>query len=227
MLLKLIQAYVEDEDCRHFHSSLSQLCSEHGEAGTYRAMKQTCDEYFFIPCRGEHRGIGGVFFDDLTAAWAPSFCVALMRAALDEDGPYMPIARRRLAIERAQGHTEAQKEWQLLRRGRCARGICLEANKRRSKPARSRTCHVALPATRPRTLPASHRHPRLAAADVEFNLLYDRGVKFGLSPESVERVLVSSPPMVAFKYRKSSEPLADSPEAATLRVLREPREWAD
>jgi coproporphyrinogen III oxidase len=59
---------------------------------------------------------------------------------------------------------------------------------------------------------------------VEFNLLYDRGVKFGLSPESVERVLVSSPPMVAFKYK--AEPAPGTPEAATLEVLRHPREWA-
>ena len=55
----------------------------------------------------------------------------------------MPIVRKNLPLP----HTEEQKAWQLLRRGRY----------------------------------------------VEFNLLYDRGVKFGLSPESVERVLVSSP----------------------------------
>ena len=93
----------------------------------------------------------------------------------------MPIARKRLALEREHGHTEAQKQWQLLRRGRY----------------------------------------------VEFNLLYDRGVKFGLSPDSVERVLVSSPPMVAFKYKASSEPAPGTPEAETLDVLRSPREWAE
>ena len=76
-------------------------------------------------------------------------------------------------------HSEAEKAWQLLRRGRY----------------------------------------------IEFNLLYDRGVKFGLSPESVERVLVSSPPMVAFKYRVSAEQPEGSPEARTLDVLRKPRDW--
>ena len=60
---------------------------------------------------------------------------------------------------------------------------------------------------------------------VEFNLLYDRGVKFGLTPQSVERVLVSSPPLVAFKYKQSAERPAGSPEAATLDVLRAPRQW--
>ena len=58
---------------------------------------------------------------------------------------------------------------------------------------------------------------------IEFNLLYDRGVKFGLTPDSVERVLVSSPPLVAFKYK--AVPEEGSREAETLAVLRKPREW--
>jgi len=178
--IDLTPSYVEPDDCAHFHGELARLCAAHGEAGTYRAMKKTCDDYFYIPCRGEHRGVGGVFFDDLSAPWAPGFCDALMRAALDDAGPYMPIVRKRLAVERAEGHTPAQKEWQCLRRGRY----------------------------------------------VEFNLLYDRGVKFGLTPEAVERVLVSSPPYVAFKYKTSSAPPEGSREAETLEVLRRPRDWA-
>jgi len=178
--IDLTPTYVEPTDCKHFHTALAALCASHAEAHTYAEMKATCDRYFYIPCRGEHRGVGGVFFDDLSAPWAADFCVALMEAALDDEGPYMPIARQRLAIEAEHGHTEAQKQWQLLRRGRY----------------------------------------------VEFNLLYDRGVKFGLSPDSVERVLVSSPPLVAFAYKASSQPPEGSREADTLDVLRQPRDWA-
>ena len=116
--IDLTPTYVDADDCKFFHSKLSELCTTHCEAGTYRAMKQTCDDYFYIPCRGEHRGVGGVFFDDCSELWAPSFCTALMQAALDGEGPYMPIAQKRLAIERESGHTEAQKQWQLMRRGR-------------------------------------------------------------------------------------------------------------
>ena len=114
--IDLTPSYVVDEDCSHFHSTLAELCGEHAEMGTYAAMKQTCDDYFYLPAREEHRGVGGVFFDDLEADWAPAFAEALMVCALDESGPYMPIVNKRLP----QPHTDAQKQWQLLRRGRCA-----------------------------------------------------------------------------------------------------------
>lgn len=172
--IDLTPAYVVEQDCADFHTSLAALCAAHAAPSTYASTKASCDDYFYLPARAEHRGVGGVFFDDETSPWAPALCEALMRAALDAAGPYMPIVRARLP----QPCTAQQKEWQLLRRGRY----------------------------------------------VEFNLLYDRGVKFGLSPESVERVLVSSPPLVAFKYK--AEPERGTAEATTLEVLRRPRWWA-
>ena len=74
--------------------------------------------------------------------------------------------------------------------------------------------HVLCSLTRQALTGNVRRARRHAHADVEFNLLYDRGVKFGLTPQSVERVLGSSPPLVAFKYKQSAERPAGSPEAA-------------
>jgi coproporphyrinogen III oxidase len=128
--------YLFDEDAQEFHSKYSSLCSQtEGGDALYRRMKNWCDQYFFLPARGEHRGVGGIFYDDLSSLKATaagdetaglqgdkhSRAVELDKAmkftqsVCDEFMPsYLPIARRR----RAQQYTEEQRHWQLLRRGR-------------------------------------------------------------------------------------------------------------
>ena len=58
---------------------------------------------------------------------------------------------------------------------------------------------------------------------LEFNLLYDRGVKFGLAGGRLESIMVSAPPLIAWKYNVN--PPEGSPEAHLLSVLQKPREW--
>jgi coproporphyrinogen III oxidase len=44
------------------------VCDRHDPAW-YDKMKLACDDYFLIPHRGETRGMGGIFFDDLNDRW--------------------------------------------------------------------------------------------------------------------------------------------------------------
>lgn len=108
--------YPSTDDPRHFHLALEELCDRHGQAD-YRKMKETCDDYFFIKHRGEMRGVGGIFYDELSPVGLGSFDDDL---TFTEDGletlipAYLPIVERRKDTP----FGEREREWQLYRRGR-------------------------------------------------------------------------------------------------------------
>ncbi|MEO1086108.1 MAG: oxygen-dependent coproporphyrinogen oxidase, partial [Acidobacteriota bacterium] len=105
--------YGFDDDARHWHRVAKEACDPFG-ADLYPRFKEQCDEYFFLPHRGEPRGIGGLFFDDHSEGGFER-CFALVRAMgeayLDA---YLPILDRRLTMEWGERH----REFQLQRRGR-------------------------------------------------------------------------------------------------------------
>jgi coproporphyrinogen III oxidase len=98
------------EDARHFHAA----CRDAVGTGHYARYKKWCDEYFHLKHRGEPRGIGGIFFDDLSE---PAFeaCFALMRSVGEHFLPaYLPILERRKAMR----FGERERAFQAYRRGR-------------------------------------------------------------------------------------------------------------
>ena len=101
------------EDAGHWHGVARQACREFG-ADVYARYKQWCDEYFYIKHRGESRGIGGLFFDDLNE-WGFDRCFSFMKSVGDSylDG-YVPIVERRKDM----AYGERQRNFQLYRRGR-------------------------------------------------------------------------------------------------------------
>jgi coproporphyrinogen III oxidase len=180
--LDLTPYYGFEEDAVHWHRTVAQACGPYG-ADLYPRLKQACDEYFFLPHRGEHRGVGGLFFDDLGPDFAPegfargSFegAFAFWRAAGDAFlKAYIPILARR----RDTPHGDRERQFQLYRRGRY----------------------------------------------VEFNLLYDRGTRFGLQAGGrSESILASMPPLVRWVYDFQADP--GSPEARLSEHFLQPRDW--
>jgi coproporphyrinogen III oxidase len=177
--------YLIDRDVIDFHAHLKDMCDRHSppqkssgdddehDPLSYRGMKRSCDEYFYLPARAEHRGTGGIFFDDVPAS--PSSACFVEDVARGWMLSWLPIVHRNRDVP----YTEEQRHWQCLRRGRY----------------------------------------------LEFNLLYDRGVRFGLANANprVEGVMVSAPPVIAYDYNHVPSPGGE--EERLLGILKEPRDW--
>ncbi|KAJ2821223.1 Coproporphyrinogen-III oxidase [Coemansia erecta] len=171
----LTPAYLFEDDVKHFHQTLKHACDAH-DPHYYGRFKQWCDRYFTNIHRGETRGVGGIFFDDLEDK-APE---ELFHFAYDAGNAfikaYVPLVAKRMAMP----YSQRERDWQLIRRG-----------------------HYA-----------------------EFNLVYDRGTKFGLMTPGarIESILMSLPLTARWEYM--NQPEAGSPEACLLEAVRTTTEWA-
>jgi coproporphyrinogen III oxidase len=102
-----------EEDCVHWHRTARAAVAPFG-GGLHARFKKGCDDYFFLKHRHEPRGVGGLFFDDFNElGFDQSF--ALLRAVGDA---FLPAYRPIVATRKAAPHTEAQRQFQLYRRGR-------------------------------------------------------------------------------------------------------------
>lgn len=100
-------------DTAAFHDALRGACNAH-DPGYYPRFKAWCDQYFFLPHRGEPRGVGGIFFDELASGdWEADFAFTrdLGRAFL---AAYPSIVRRRMFAP----WSDDQRRAQLIKRGR-------------------------------------------------------------------------------------------------------------
>jgi coproporphyrinogen III oxidase len=105
--------YPFDDDVVHWHSVARDLCAPFAR-DAYAKYKRWCDEYFYLKHRGETRGVGGLFFDDLNGdGFDRSF--AFMQAVGDAfPAAYIPIVEKRKRTPWG----EREREFQLYRRGR-------------------------------------------------------------------------------------------------------------
>lgn len=210
----LTPMYLCEEDAAHFHRTLKEATDKH-DAAFYPTWKKWCDKYFWIKHRNESRGVGGIFFDDLSLS-DPQVAVHLELFDGDKQTPtrtsshathdlesifatvrslgdsflpaYVPIVEKRKDTH----YTDHDVAWQQIRLGRY----------------------------------------------VEFNLVYDRGTKFGLQTPGarIESILMSLPLQAGWQYMEPfsgpdtgmdrAAPGEGVEERKIVQVLREPRDWA-
>lgn len=170
----LTPSFLDQQDCVHFHRTLKEACDKH-KKDYYPRFKKWCDDYFFIKHRGEARGIGGIFFDDLDEEKPDDLLKFATSCAESVVPSYIPIVRK----NKNKGYSLSDRNWQLIRRGRY----------------------------------------------VEFNLIYDRGTKFGLYTPGAryESILMSLPLNARWEYCHTPKP--GSGEAEMLEVFKNPRDW--
>ena len=132
----------------NFHKKLKFMCDQHNKK-YYAKYKKWCDEYFYLPHRGEARGIGGIFFDYKKDNFEKDF-----KFVRDVGVTFQMLFNNIIRKKISKKWTLKEKEKQYIKRGRYA----------------------------------------------EFNLLYDRGTKFGLQTGgNVEGILMSLPPIAKWK----------------------------
>jgi coproporphyrinogen III oxidase len=86
-------SYLNEEDMKHFHGSYKEACDQH-DVEFYPKFKKWADDYFVIPHRGETRGLGGIFFDDLNDR-DPEKLLAFAETGLKTVCPaYLPIVSK-------------------------------------------------------------------------------------------------------------------------------------
>ncbi len=109
----LTPVYPDEAETRRFHDAFADACDKHGE-DYYDRFKAWCDEYFYLPHRGEARGVGGIFYDNhFTGDWEKDF------AFTQEVGKafvsvYPDIARDRMNLTWSSEQRLAQR----IKRGR-------------------------------------------------------------------------------------------------------------
>jgi coproporphyrinogen III oxidase len=102
------------DDTADFHATLKTACDAHG-ADYYDRYSKWAEEYFYLPHRKVHRGVGGIFCDHLEGDFAANlaFIQDIGRAFLDS---YPRIVRRRMATPFTDADTAQMLAW----RGRYA-----------------------------------------------------------------------------------------------------------
>jgi coproporphyrinogen III oxidase len=116
--IDLTPHYVFEADAQYFHAYLKSVCDSFN-ADFYSRFKPWADNYFFIKHRNETRGVGGIFYDRLTATEETSW-ETIYEFSKTLGRSFIPIYTELVKRNRDKLFTEAQQQWQYQRRSRYA-----------------------------------------------------------------------------------------------------------
>ncbi len=169
------------DDTRQFHAAFRDACAPFDEQ-FYPAFKAWCDEYFFLPHRNETRGVGGIFYDYLGLNTLGSAKETIAPGQFGKGGAGKEKTARGMELT-----ANAPMDWQQ----------CFDFTKQVGEaflavyPAiiKQRMHDAFSDADREHQLQRRGRY-------AEYNLLYDRGTRFGLmTGGNPEAILMSLPPI--------------------------------
>nr|YP_002049255.1 coproporphyrinogen III oxidase [Paulinella chromatophora]ACB43045.1 coproporphyrinogen III oxidase [Paulinella chromatophora] len=188
------------EDAQHFHSTLKNAC-DNRNPNYYKVFKPWCDEYFYLPHRGETRGVGGIFYDYQD----PS---GLLYKGQNPNG-LASVASQQLGVQ--------THNWEDLFQLTQA---CGNAFLPSYVPIISKRNHFSY-GDRERQFQLYRR-----GRYVEFNLVFDRGTIFGLQTNGrTESILMSMPPLVRWEYGYT--PVPGTREFLLTELFTRPQNWLE
>src|SRR5690606_36722575 len=115
--IDLTPHYEDEDDARVFHGETKEVYDRY-HPEFYPQFKAHADDYFFIKHRNETRGIGGIFYDRLTPEKTGISWNEIFEFSCAVGRSFVPIYAELVYRSRHKTFTEAQKQWQYLRRSR-------------------------------------------------------------------------------------------------------------
>lgn len=114
--IDLTPHYIDAEDASYFHQKVKKTCDQYDE-DYYPKFKKWADDYFFIKHRKETRGIGGIFYDQLSGKTDQQF-EDIFQFSLDLGNLFPEVYGYFMEKNHILPFGEREKNWQNLRRGR-------------------------------------------------------------------------------------------------------------